>query len=266
MWCSSKAKEIRTTLNRRNFVSLVAAGAAALSVDPSMAAVTGAKIKGIAFDGFTVFDARPVAALTEQIFPGHGQEMSALWRTRQFEYSWLRTVGRQYVDFWQVTEDALVFSCKSLKLELTKADRDQLMQSYLELKAWPDALAALKGLKASGLQLAFLSNFTVAMLDRAVKNSGLEGIFEDHLSTDRVRAFKPDPRAYGMAIRAFGLRKEEIVFAAFGGWDAMGAKWFGYPTFWVNRAHATAEELGVVPDGVGKDLNDLVMFVQARQK
>jgi 2-haloacid dehalogenase len=69
-----------------------------------------------------------------------------------------------------------------------------------------------------------------------------------------------------MAIRAFGLRKEEIVFAAFGGWDAMGAKWFGYPTFWVNRAHATAEELGVVPDGVGKDLNDLVMFVQARQK
>jgi 2-haloacid dehalogenase len=148
-----------------------------------------------------------------------------------------------------------------LKLQLTKPDNDRLMQSYLELKAWPDALAALKGLKASGMRMAFLSNFTAAMLDQAVKNSDLEGVFEDHLSTDRVRVFKPDPRAYGMAISAFGLRKEEIAFAAFGGWDAVGAKWFGYPTFWVNRAQFAAEELGVVPDGAGKDLNDLATFV-----
>lgn len=96
-----------------------------------------------------VFDPHPVAALTERIFPGCGKEISALWRMRQFEYTWLRTLGRQYVDFWQVTEEALVFSCKSLKLELTKADSDRLMQSYLELKAWPDALAALKRLKAA---------------------------------------------------------------------------------------------------------------------
>ncbi|HSY70525.1 MAG TPA: haloacid dehalogenase type II [Edaphobacter sp.] len=248
-------------------MSLFASGvsAAALSAEPAMAAVTGAKIKAIAFDGFTVFDARPVAALAERVFPGHGEEMSALWRTRQFEYTWLRTVGHQYVNFWQVTEEALSFSCKSLKLELTTPDRDRLMQSYLELKAWPDALLALKGLKASGLRLAFLSNFTVTMLDQAVKNSGLEGIFDDHLSTDRVRAFKPDPRAYGMAMSAFGLQREEIAFAAFGGWDAIGAKWFGYPTFWVNRAHAVTEQLGVVPDGAGSDLNDLAMFVQARR-
>ena len=214
----------RTTLNRRDFVSLVGAGAAAtaFSAEPVIATVSGAKIKAIAFDGLAVFDVRPVAALAEQVFPGRGEEMSALWRTRQFEYTWLRTLGRQYADFLQVTEEALVFSCKSLKLELTKADSDRLMQSYLELKAWPDALAALKGLKASGLRMAFLSNFTAAMLDQAVKNSGLEGIFEDHLSTDRVRAFKPDPQAYGMAMTAFGLRKEEIAFAAFGGWDAVG--------------------------------------------
>jgi 2-haloacid dehalogenase len=84
----------------------------------------------------------------------------------------------------------------------------------------------------------------------------------DHLSTDRVRAFKPDPQAYRMAMSAFGLRKEEIAFAAFGAWDAVGAKWFGYPTFWVNRAHVAAEELGTVPEGAGKDLNDLAAFVQ----
>lgn len=95
-----------------------------------------------------------------------------------------------------------------------------------------------------------------------MKNSGLEGIFDDHLSTDRVRVFKPDPQAYRMAMNAFALRKEGIAFAAFAVWDAVGAKWFGYPTFWVNRAHAAAEELGTVPDGGGKDLNDLAAFVQ----
>jgi 2-haloacid dehalogenase len=255
-------------LNRRNFVSLFAGGSAAmtLSAEPVMAAVAGAKIRGIALDGLAVFDLRPIGALAEQLFPGHGEELGALWRTRQFEYTWLRTVGRQYADFWRVTEEALIFSCKSLKLQLTTADRDRLMQSYLDLKAWPDALAALKSLKAGGLRMVFLSNFTVAMLDHAVKNSGLEGIFEDHLSTDRVRVFKPDPRAYGMAMSAFGLRKEEIAFAAFGGWDAAGAKWFGYPTFWVNRLHVTAEELGTAPDGTGKDLNDLAAFVRARQR
>jgi 2-haloacid dehalogenase len=236
----------------------------AFSAEPVMAAVAGARLRAIAFDGLAVFDVRPIGALAEKVFPGRGDEMSALWRSRQFEYTWLRTAGRQYADFWQVTEEALIFSCRSLKLELTKADRDRLMQSYLEIKAWPDALAALKGLKASGLRMAFLSNFTAAMLDQAVKNSGLEGTFDDHLSTDRVRAFKPDPQAYKMAVSAFGLKKEEIAFAAFAGWDAVGAKWFGYPTFWVNRTHAAAEELGAVPDGVGENLNDLAVFVQTK--
>lgn len=254
------------TLKRRDFMSLVGAGAAAaVSGKPLSAAVSEARIKAIAFDGLAVFDARPIATLAEQVLPGHGEEMSALWRTRQFEYTWLRTVGRQYADFWQVTEEALLFSCKSLNLKLTRTDSDRLMQSYLELKAWPDAPAVLKELKAGGLRMAFLSNFTAAMLEQAVKNSGLEGIFADHLSTDRVRAFKPDPQTYRMAMNAFGLRKEEIAFAAFGGWDAVGATWFGYPTFWVNRAHAAAEELGAFPEGMGKDLNDLAMFVQARQ-
>ncbi len=248
-------------------MNFVGAGAAALALpaESVMAAVSGAKIQAIAFDGLAVFDVRPVAVLSEQIFPGRGAEMSALWRARQFEYTWLRTLGRQYADFWQVTEEALAFSCRSLKLEPTKADSDRLMQRYLELRAWPDALAVLKKMKASGLRMAFLSNFTAAMLDHAVKNSGLEGIFDDHLSTDRVRAFEPAPQAYGMAMSSFGLKKEEIAFAAFAGWDAAGAKWFGYPTFWVKRVQAVPEELGVLPDGVGKDLNDLAGFVDATQ-
>jgi 2-haloacid dehalogenase len=250
-------------MNRRNFASLVAGTALALSANPAAAATSSARIKAIAFDGLAVFDPRPVAALTKQLFPGRGEEVSALWRARQFEYTWLRTVARRYVDFWQVTEEALVFSCNGLKVPLTKTDRDRLMQSYLALKVWPDAVPALKRLKASGLRMVFLSNFTMTMLHEAVKNSGLEGMFEDHLSTDRVKAFKPDPRAYEMATNALGLRKQEICFAAYAGWDAVGAKWFGYPTFWVNRSKATAEDLGVAPDGEGEDLDDLTSFVSS---
>jgi 2-haloacid dehalogenase len=259
-------EEIVMFVNRRKFVTSLAGGlAAAAAVAPAdyLLAANGAKIKAIAFDGFPIIDARPVFAKTEEIFPGKGLELSNAWRTRQFEYTWLRTMGGNYADFWHVTEESLVFAAKLLKIELSAAQRDQLMQTYLTLKAWPDVVPALKQLKDAGVRMAFLANLTNAMLDAVVKNSGLEGFFEDHLSTDKVKAFKPDPRAYQMGIDAFNLKKEEIAFAAFAGWDAAGAKWFGYPTFWVNRLNLPAEELDVVPDGIGSGLGDLARFVVA---
>ena len=193
------------------------------------------KIKAIAFDGFPIIDPRPVVARLEELFPGQGRKLGNAWRTRQFEYTWLRTLGGNYADFWQVTEESLVFAAKSLRIDLPADQRDQLMQTYLALKAWPDVSPALKALGDAGIRMAFLSNFTDAMLDAAVKNSGLEGLLEGHLSTDKVRAFKPDPRAYQMGVDAFKLPKEEIAFAAFAGWDVGRRRWFGYPTFWVNR-------------------------------
>lgn len=253
-------------VNRRELVALAAGGVAAanaLAPARQARAASGAKIKAIAFDGFPIIDPRPVAARTEEIFPGKGVELGNAWRTRQFEYTWLRTLGGSYVDFWQVTEESLMFAAKLLKIELSADQRDQLLQSYLGLKAWPDVLPALKQLRDAGIRMAFLSNLTDTMLDAAVKNSGLEGFLEGHLSTDKVRAFKPDPRAYQMGLDAFNLKKEEIAFAAFAGWDAAGARWFGYPTFWVNRLNAPVEELNVVPDGIGSGLGDLVKFVTA---
>jgi 2-haloacid dehalogenase len=250
--------------HRRDFFHLVAGGvAAATIVAPAIKAqaLGPGKIRAIAFDGFPIIDPRPVLAKAEEMFPGKGGELSNAWRTRQFEYTWLRTMSRSYVDFWHVTEQALVFAARLAKLELSGAQRDELMASYLGLKAWPDAALALEKLKNAGIRMAFLSNFTAEMLDAAVRNSGLQGIFEAHLSTDRVKAFKPEPRAYQMGVDAFGMAKEEIVFAAFAGWDAAGAKSFGYPTFWVNRANAPLEELGVVPDGTGAGLQDLVAFI-----
>ena len=219
--------------------------------------------RAIAFDAFTTFDPGSVATRAEEVFPGRGAELAGAWRTRQFEYAWLRTLMGRYADFWQVTDEALVFTAALLKLELTADRRERLMQAFLELKAWPDAHSALSALKRAGVRLAFVSNLTARMLDAAVKNSGLDGLFEPHLTTDLVRAYKPDPRAYQMGVDAFGVPREQIVFvfAAFGGWDAAGARAFGYRTFWVNRAGAPVERLSQAPDAIGTTLTDLVGFV-----
>jgi 2-haloacid dehalogenase len=251
------------SLNRRQFLNLAGGGvAASLLNDRSARADTPATIRAIAFDAFTIFDARPITSLAEEFFPGWGTELSNLWHTRQFEYTWLRALYGRYADFWQVTQDSLEFAAKMLKLELTGEPRERLMNSYLELKPFPDVPPALQALKDAGLRLAFLANLTPHMLDAATKSSKLEGIFEYNLSTDAVKVYKPDARAYQMAVDAFNLPREEIVFAAFGGWDAAGAKNFGYPTFWVNRLNLPVERLDVAPDGIGTTLTALIDFVK----
>src|SRR4051812_4773632 len=215
-------------------------------------------VRAVAFDAFPIFDPHPIFALAENMFPDKGAALAGAWRTRQFEYTWLRTISNRYVDFWRVTEDALVFAGKTLKLDLTANQRARLMDAYLEIRCWPEVPAGLRSLKAAGIRLALLSNMTRPMLEAGIRNSGLQEIFDDVLSTDRVAAFKPDPRAYQMGVDALGFRRDEILFAAFAGWDAAGAKAFGYRTFWVNRQNQPAEELGVTADYSGETLDDLV--------
>ena len=239
----------------------VATGLLAPALSTHAATWTGARIRAVAFDAFPIFDPRPISALTEKLFPGRGVELGNVWRTRQFEYQWLRALSGQYADFRQATEDALVFSARLLKLDLAAEMRKELMDAYLELKAWPDVLPALKSLKETGFRLALLSNATDKILDAGIRNAGLEGRFEHVLSTDKIRTYKPDPRAYQMGIDAFKLKREEILFVAFAGWDAAGAKSFGYPTFWINRLNRPAEELGVEADGSGQNLTDLLSFL-----
>src|SRR3954451_25114275 len=152
-----------------------------------------------------------------------------------------------------------------LKLDLTTNKRARLMNAYLAIRCWPEAPAALRTLKDAGIHLAFLSNFTQPMLEAGIRNSGLESLFQHILSTDRVKAFKPDPRAYQMGVDAFGIKREDILFAAFAGWDAAGAKAFGYPTFWVNRQGQPAEELDLMADATGPTLDDLVRYVAIQE-
>jgi 2-haloacid dehalogenase len=246
-------------IDRRKFVML--AGASVLAVPLVRSRAATRPIKAIAFDGFVITDARPVFAKVEEFFPGKGRALSEAWRTRLFEYTWLRTAGGHYVDFGQVALDSLIYACRASSVELSADQRLELMRTWITLKAWPDVAPALKQFKAAGIRMAFLANLTDTMMDAVVANSGLEGFFEPHLSTDRVKAFKPAPAAYQMGLDAFRLTREEIAFAAFAGWDAAGARWFGYPTFWVNRMNAPSEELSGVPDGIGPGMGDLVTFV-----
>jgi 2-haloacid dehalogenase len=120
---------------------------------------------------------------------------------------------------------------------------------------------ALDSIEKSGIRLALLSNFTRSMLDANIRGAGLDGVFEQVLSTDQAATYKPDPRAYQLGTDALKLTREEVLFVAFAGWDAAGAKLFGYPTYWVNRQHLPAEEIGVRPDGSGGTLTDLVAFL-----
>lgn len=252
--------------DRRDFLDLITAGTVAgiLASPASAQPPDDGPIEAIAFDAFPVFDPRPVAVLAERLFPGKGEALVAAWRTRQFEYQWLRTMAGRFADFVQTTEASLAYAAKAQHLALTPEKRAALVRSHLALEPWPDAPGALQRLKAAGLRLAFLSNMTEGMLEGGIRNGKLDGLFEHVLSTDRVRAHKPDPRAYRMGVEAFGLAPERILFATFAGWDTAGARWFGYPTFWVNRLGVEPEELGVAAHGAGRGLADLEAFVKAR--
>jgi 2-haloacid dehalogenase len=253
-------------MNRRNFLWFTAAGAAT-GLSARWMPPPGAgerRIEAVAFDAFPILDPRPVVALAERLFPGRGSALGEAWRTRQFQYQWLRALSSRYASFWQATEDSLEFAAEQLQLELTPEKRARLMNAHLELQAWPDAAGALRALQQSGMRLAILSNATPNILAAGVARSGLGDVFEHVLSTDTIRTFKPDPRAYRLGAEAFQLPPQAILFVAFAGWDAAGAKWFGFPTYWVNRANLPPERLGVQPDGTGKNLADLVAFVRAQ--
>jgi len=226
--------------------------------------VSEPRFKAIAFDAFPIFDPRPIASLAEEIFPGKGTELMNAWRTRQFEYQWLRALSGQYVDFMQATEEGLVFAARSLNLELSNHRKNRLMSAYMNLSTWPDAVSSIKALHAAGLRLVFLSNMTEEMLMNGLKKANLSSEFEAIYSTDDVQSYKPAPNAYQIAVDELNLPREDILFVAFAGWDVAGAKWFGYPTYWVNRLGGPMEELGVAPDAEGPGLQALVEFVTSK--
>lgn len=218
------------------------------------------RFKAIAFDYFALFDPDSVLPEVERVFPGRGRELTNLWRTRQFEYSWLRSITGRYVDFFAVTEDALAYAANAMHLELTSDDKRRLLDSYLHLTPWPDVADALPRLKRSGIRIITLANVSPLMLRSNAEHAGLIGFFDGLISTDANHTYKPDPRAYRLGVDWLHLAKQDVLFAASAGWDAAGAKSFGYPTYWVNRFDRPLEELGVRPDRTSTNLDGLLDF------
>lgn len=219
------------------------------------------RFKAVAFDYLVLFNPDSILSDVERIFPGRGRELTNLWRTRQFEYTWLRSLTGRYVDFAEVTEDALVYATAALKLPLTTEAKRQLLDGYLHLKPWPDTADALSRLRQHGVRIVTLANFTPDMLRANATKAGLINLFDDLISTDANHTYKPEPRAYRLGMDRLRLEKQDVLFVAFGGWDAAGAKSFGYPTYWVNRFNQPLEELDVRPDRTSTDLNGLLEFV-----
>ena len=248
-------------IDRRTFLLSGAATIGAGARQSAGASPSHAGIRAIAFDAFPIFDPRPIGAACERLFPGRGTMLMNAWRARQFDYQWLRSLGAHYADFWRCTADALSVACESAGIDASEAQKAELMQEWLRLDVWPDVPRALHELRDRGFTLAFLSNATPAILDAGLRRAGLESLFAQVISTDRARTFKPHPAAYRLGTKMLGLRADQILFVAFAGWDVAGAKWFGYPTFWNNRANAPAERLDAVPDGGGATLVELLEYL-----
>lgn len=220
------------------------------------------RIKALVFDAYgTLFDVHSVISACDQSFPGHGAALSQAWRAKQLEYTWLGSLMGRYKDFWQVTESALVFGCKSLGLSCLPDTRAKLMETYLRLSPFPEVQQALRAL--SGYSLAILSNGSPRMLKAAVESAGLKGIFRRTLSVDEAEIYKPSPRVYRLAPQKLRVSTSAIGFISANFWDIAGAKAFGFHTYWVNRSKAPAEELGLVPDETLSSLTDLVDVLKA---
>ncbi|MDI4663543.1 haloacid dehalogenase type II [Xanthobacter autotrophicus] len=184
-------------------------------------------IKTFVFDAYgTLYDVQSVADVTDRAFPGHGEIITQIWRMKQLEYSWLRSLMNDYRDFWTVTREALTYTLSVLGLTPSATLFDDIAEAYNRLTPYPDAVPALVGL--SGARRAILSNGSPHMLDALVGGSDLRDLIETTISVDEKRVFKPDPRAYELVEERLGVKPHEVVFVSSNGFDIAGAKRFGF--------------------------------------
>ncbi len=230
------------------------------------------KPKAVLFDAYgTLFDVFSVGLLAEQLFPGHGQAISVLWRDKQIEYTRLVTTsndGAHYQPFWALTRAALVFALKRLVAPTLSAGPspdfeqpiERLMNQYRCLSAFPENTDVLRELRTRGIVTGILSNGDPAMLALAVKSAGLDGLLDHVISVDSIRKYKTAPQAYALGEQATGLPARQIAFVSCNAWDALAATWYGYQTLWVNRSQMPFEELGTQPTHTGSSLRDVLAF------
>jgi 2-haloacid dehalogenase len=221
--------------------------------------------RAVLFDAYgTLLDVYSVALLAEQLFPGHGERLSVLWRDKQIEYTRLCSMssanGDLYRPFWELTRAGLRFAALRLGLSLGSAAEERLMNQYHHLSSFPENKAVLQALKAGGIPAGILSNGDPQMLAVAVKSAGFDDLLDPLLSVHETRRYKTDPAAYALGPKALKLPARDILFVSSNGWDAIGATWFGYTTLWVNRAGLPLEQLDTSPTRTGTSLRDVLGF------
>lgn len=227
-------------------------------------------IRLVVFDAYgTLFDVYSISSLAESLFPGQGQALSVLWRDKQIEYSRLISLSdpmnpmgsRHYQSFWDLTRLGLQYACQRLELELTPAKQKLLMDQYAQLTPFPENLAVLEALKALQIPAAILSNGSPDMLQAAVSSAGMGHVIDKVLSVDEVRQFKTSPQSYGLVADHYKVDVREVLFVSSNSWDALGATWFGFKSFWVNRQGMPFETLGPRPTYSGRSLRDILTLI-----
>jgi len=241
-------------------------------------------IKAVVFDAYgTLYDVQSVAEITEEAFPGYGEMITQIWRIKQLEYSWLRSLMQRYRDFSVITRESLAYTLSILGLQYDDAIFERIMEKYLHLDLYPDALAALAALKDR--KLAILSNGSPGMLNALVVNSGLDRLLDATISVDAKKVFKPSPDAYSLIETTLGVKSADVLFVSSNPWDACGAKAFGLNVAWIERVTPEAmalscaecelvapltmfrairtqmDELGVAPDYRIRALSELPKIV-----
>ena len=220
-------------------------------------------IKACVFDAYgTLFDVHSAVARHEDRIGEQADAVSGLWRTKQLQYTWLRSLMRKHVDFWRLTGDALDFAMEAHGID-DQTLRDDLMSAYMGLDAYPEVKDTLTKLKQAGLRTAILSNGTPEMLDSAVQSAGIGDLLDMNLSVEDVGIYKPDPGVYQMAVDRLGVSKEEISFQSSNAWDAVAAATFGFRVAWVNRFGQGRERLTADPDAEIQTLDQLLPIVGA---
>jgi 2-haloacid dehalogenase len=217
-------------------------------------------VKAVVFDAYgTLYDIQSVAAVTEEAFPGYGEIITQIWRIKQLEYTWLRSLMRRYEDFSAVTRESLAYTLKVLGLNSDAEMFERIMDKYLHLDLYPDAAATLAAM--GDRKLAILSNGSPDMLGALVRNSGLSGVLDATISVDAKKIFKPSPDAYALIESTLGVAPAQVLFVSSNPWDACGARAFGLKVAWIERVTPEAMALACVKNDV---LPPLTMFKAIR--
>lgn len=222
--------------------------------------------RAFVFDAYgTLFDVGSAVARLRDSVGDEADRLSALWRQKQLEYTWLRSLMGEFADFWTVTGDALDFAMDQTGKK-DPALRAKLMETYLSLDTFPEVVSTLKALKDQGHKLAILSNGARHMLISAAKSSGILSLFDQILCVDDLKTYKPHPDVYQLAVDKLEVEPGEISFQSSNGWDIAGAGHFGFRTAWINRALNPSERLSHVPDVILGGLDELLPLVSQNNK